>query len=86
MALDQFVLGLSWVMEYGHSGSSSQPLLVRSMNDPLFMIIFYTSLYLAMTTAFAVVCYKWEIDDIRRQIIEMGVPLHPSMSRPVQFQ
>ena len=85
MALDQFVLGLSWVMEYGHSGSSSQPLLVRTLSDPLFMIVMYTMMYLAMVTAFAVVCYKWEIDDIRRQIIEIGVPLHPSMTRPTKF-
>ena len=29
---------------------------------------------LSFLTWFAIICYKWEIDDIRKHLIEIGIP------------
>ena len=52
----------------------SSELVLKRQN--LIYTIFISSFDLAMLVWFAIICYKWEIDDRRKNLIEIGVPYH----------
>ena len=60
MALDHLVTGCGWIMEH----------------TTILPIVMGSSAVLGMYTWFSIVCYKWEIDDIRKNlIVNVGVPI-----------
>ena len=60
MGVDQVVIGSGWVIEH----------------TTILPIIFISVVTLGIYTWFSIVCYKWEIDDIRKNlIVNVGVPI-----------
>lgn len=67
MAMDQLVIGWGWIIEH----------------SKIITILFYSSFQLSMITWFAIICYKWEIDEIRKNIIvNIGEPLSDNNGQP----
>ena len=62
MAIDQMVIGTGWIIEH----------------TTILPIVMVSLLTLGLYTWFSIVCYKWEIDDIRKNlIVNVGVPIVP---------
>ena len=62
MAMDQLVIGSGWIIEH----------------TTILPIVLVSVVTLGLYTWFAIVCYKWEIDDIRKNlIVNVGVPIVP---------
>ena len=72
MILDQLVTGWGWIIEHSQ----------------IIPIIFICSLQISVITWFAIICYKWEIDEIRKNIIvNVGVPVaHHKDSRRSEYE
>mmetsp|Transcript_8454 Transcript_8454/g.14185 ORF Transcript_8454/g.14185 Transcript_8454/m.14185 type:complete len:87 (+) Transcript_8454:846-1106(+) len=67
MAVEQIMIGAS---------------LVVQRRDSLVEASFLVVVSVSVLTWYAVVCFKWEIDEIRRNIIQIGLPVSNSISRP----
>ena len=72
MILDQLVIGWGWIIEH----SQMAP------------IVFVCTLQISGITWFAIICYKWEIDEVRKNIIvNVGVPVaHQNELRRQEYE